>query len=135
MLFILSDEDAYSSAEVAKRMRERHNSEHIPVIFITAMTGDDTRLKRLELGTIDFVTKPIDPHALIPRVRNFMRYVELRRRLQSDYDTMLENARLREDVERITRHDLKGPLAGTIGMAQSLAEDGLPPPLKLNSFA
>jgi hypothetical protein len=109
--------------EVAKRMREHPNSEHIPVIFVTAMTGDDARLKGLELGAVDFVTKPINPNVLIPRVRNFMRYVELHKQLQYDYDAMLDNARLREDIEHITRHDLKGPLGGLIGLAQSLAED------------
>jgi hypothetical protein len=109
--------------EVAKRMREHPNSEHIPVIFVTAMTGDDARLKGLELGAIDFVTKPIDPNVLIPRVRNFMRYVELRSQLQNDYDAMLENARLKEDVEHITRHDMKGPLAGLLGLAQAMGED------------
>jgi CheY-like chemotaxis protein len=110
--------------EVAKRMREHPGSEHIPVIFVTAMTDNDTRLKGLELGAVDFVTKPIDPDVLIPRVRNFMRYVELHKQLQDDYDSMLENARLREDVEHITRHDLKNPLSGVIGLIQSLAEDG-----------
>jgi PleD family two-component response regulator len=58
-------------------------SEHIPVIFVTTMTGEDARLKGMELGTVDFVTKPIDPHALQIRIRNFMRYVELHRRLQA----------------------------------------------------
>jgi len=36
---------------------------------------------------------------------------------------MLELARLREDVEHITRHDMKGPLAGVIGLVQALADD------------
>ncbi|MBI5589743.1 MAG: response regulator [Deltaproteobacteria bacterium] len=110
--------------EVARQMREHPMSETIPVIFVTAMTGDDARMRGLELGAVDFVTKPIDPEVLKPRVRNFLRYVELRKQLQSDYDAMLENARLREDVEHITRHDLKCPLAGMIGLVQALAEDG-----------
>jgi len=109
--------------EVARRMREHPTSEAIPVIFITAMTGEDARLKGLELGAVDFVTKPIDPHVLKPRVRNFMRYVKLHKQLQADYDGMLELARLREDVEHITRHDMKGPLAGVIGLVQALADD------------
>ncbi|MDD5175161.1 MAG: response regulator [Sterolibacterium sp.] len=109
--------------EVARRMREHPMSETIPVIFVTAMTGEDARLKGLELGAVDFVTKPIDPEVLKPRVRNFLRYVELHKQLQANYDEMLEAARLREDVERITRHDIKGPLAGVIGLAQSLADD------------
>lgn len=74
------------------------------------------------LGAVDFVTKPIDPDSLKVRVRNFMRYVELHRQLQSDYDSMMETERLKEDVERITRHDMKGPLAGVIGLVQGLAE-------------
>jgi signal transduction histidine kinase len=52
-----------------------------------------------------------------------MRYVEVHRQLQTDYDGMIELAHLRDDVEHITRHDLKGPLAGVIGLIQALADD------------
>jgi CheY-like chemotaxis protein len=109
--------------EVARLMRQHPTSEAIPVIFVTAMTGDDARLKGLELGAVDFVSKPIDPNVLKPRVRNFMRYVALHKRLQADFDGMLELARLREDVDNITRHDMKGPLAGVIGLVQAMADD------------
>jgi hypothetical protein len=77
----------------------------------------------MELGAVDFVTKPIDPDSLKLRVRNFMRYVELHKQLQANYDGMLELARLREQVENITRHDMKGSLAGVIGLVQTLAYD------------
>jgi len=109
--------------EVAQKMREHPSSETIPIIFVTAMDTEDARLRGLELGAVDFVTKPIDPNALVPRVRNFLRYVELHKQLQADYDGMLDAAKLREDVEHITRHDMKGPLAGVIGMVQALVED------------
>jgi len=92
------------------------------VIFVTAMTDDAARLKGMELGAVDFVTKPIDPDSLRVRVKNFMRYVELHRQLQADYDDMMAMERLKEDVERITRHDMKGPLAGVIGLVQHLSE-------------
>ena len=59
----------------------------------------------------------------MPRVQNFMRYVKLRQNLQADYDGMLALAHLREDVERITHHDMKGPLAGVIGLTQALVKD------------
>ncbi|OIQ84153.1 chemotaxis protein CheY [mine drainage metagenome] len=109
--------------EVARRMREHPSSETIPVIFVTAMTGENERQKGLELGAVDFVTKPIDPDALKLRVHNFMRYVGLRKQLQANYDGMLELARLREQVDHISRHDMKGPLAGVIGLVQALAYD------------
>ena len=106
--------------EVARRMREHPNAENVPIIFVTALSEDESRLQGLGLGAVDFISKPINPAQLKLRVDNFMRYVELRRRLQADYDNMLEMARLREDVEAITRHDIKGPLAGVIGMVQAL---------------
>lgn len=110
--------------EVFKRMREHPNSEHIPVIFVTAMTSEEAFLKGLGLGAIDFVTKPIDPDVLKLRVRNFMKYVELYRRLQDDCDSMIEKAKLQEEVEHIVRHDIKGPLAGMIAIAQNMASEG-----------
>jgi two-component system sensor histidine kinase/response regulator len=109
--------------EVARRMREHPTSETIPVIFVTSLTGEDARLWGLELGAVDVVTRPIDPDVLKVRVRNFMRFVEQRKQLQADYDDMLELARLREDVEHITRQDMKAPLADVIGLVQALADD------------
>jgi hypothetical protein len=106
---------------VAQQLRAHPASEHIPVIFVTAMTGEDARLKGMELGAVDFVTKPIDPDALKIRVRNFMRYVELHRQLQADYDGMMAAEKLKDDVASITRHDMKAPLAGVIGIVQNLA--------------
>ena len=109
--------------EVAKAMREHPNSQTIPIIFVTAMVAADARLKGLDLGAVDYITKPIDPETVKLRVRNFLRYVQLRRNLQAEFDSMLETAQLREDVERITRHDLKAPLAGVLGLVQALVED------------
>ncbi|KQW87046.1 two-component system sensor histidine kinase/response regulator [Massilia sp. Root418] len=110
--------------EVARRMRQHPNAENVPIIFVTALTSDAARTEGMTLGAVDFVTKPIDPFQLKLRVANFMRYVELRRQLQADYDNMLAMARLRDDVEAMTRHDLKGPLAGAIGILQALIDAG-----------
>ncbi|WP_457425569.1 ATP-binding response regulator [Roseateles sp. P5_E7] len=109
--------------EVARRMREHPSSQAIPIIFITTLDTADARLQGLDLGAVDFISKPVDPATLKPRVRNFMRYVQLRKDLQAQVDGMVEAAQLREDVERITRHDIKGPLAGALGVLQALLED------------
>jgi CheY-like chemotaxis protein/nitrogen-specific signal transduction histidine kinase len=47
----------------------------------------------------------------------------LAERLQQQNAALAENARLREDVERMSRHDLKTPLNSIIGVARLLAED------------
>lgn len=120
--------------EVAKLMREHPNSETIPVIFVTAMTSADARLKGLDLGAVDYITKPIDPEVLKPRVRNFIRYVQMRKNLQSEYDSMVETAQLREDVDQITRHDMKGPLAGILGLIQGMMDDKNSTPKQIEQF-
>jgi DNA-binding response OmpR family regulator len=110
--------------EVTRRLREHPNSQHIPVIFITALASKDARIKGLDLGAVDVVTKPIDPDILKMRVRNFMRYVELHKQLQSDHDAMLENVRLRDVIGSITRHDLKVPLTGIVHLIETMLENG-----------
>jgi two-component system sensor histidine kinase/response regulator len=109
--------------EVVRRMREQPDQASIPVIFVTDLTEDEARIKGLELGAVDFLAKTADPKLLRSRVRNFIRFVNMRRQLQADYDLMLDAAQMREDVENITRHDLKGSLAGIVGMVQGLAND------------
>lgn len=109
--------------EVIRRMREHPTSENIPVIFVTALTSPEGRTKGMELGAVDYVTKPVDPETLRLRVRNFMRYVNVQRQLQASYDDMLEMSRLREQVEHMARHDLKGPLAGAIGILQNVLSE------------
>lgn len=109
--------------EVAQALRAHPSSEHIPIIFVTALNDEASRIRGMELGAVDFVTKPIDPEMLRIRVSNFIRYVDLHRGLQADYDKMMEVARLKEEVEHIARHDIKGPLAGMLGLAQGLIDD------------
>lgn len=52
--------------------------------------------------------------------------VNMWRELQADCDDMVESARLREDVDQITRYDLRSPLAGAIGLVQRLTKP-IPP--------
>lgn len=113
-----------SGFEVLQRMREHPTSENIPVIFITAKSEETDRSLGLELGAVDYITKPIDPATLKLRVRNFMHFVSMRRQLQASFDDMMELSRLREHVERITRHDTKGPIAAAMGLVQEIIDEG-----------
>ena len=48
-------------------------TQHIPVIMVTALDQPSDRVKGLEAGADDFLTKPVDDIALITRVRNLAR--------------------------------------------------------------
>jgi CheY-like chemotaxis protein len=109
--------------EVVRQLHAQAETAQIPVIFITGDDNEDAKVKGMELGAVDFVLKSSDPKALRARVRNFIKYIDMRRQIQADFDAMLDAAMVREDVENTTRHDIKGSLAGIVGMVHSLAED------------
>ena len=70
---MMPDMDGY---EVCKKLKEDENTENIPVIFVTAMTGEEDEAKGFALGAVDYITKPINPDLVRARVRN---HLELKR--------------------------------------------------------
>lgn len=66
----LPDIDGY---EVCRRIRARRRTEHVPIIFLTERRERSDRLAGLELGAVDYITKPFDVQELRLRVRNVLR--------------------------------------------------------------
>ena len=62
--------------EVCKRLKADEATEHIPVIFVTALTDAEDEAKGLSLGAMDYITKPFNPELVRARVRN---HLELKR--------------------------------------------------------
>src|SRR3989339_2222533 len=56
--------------EVLKKIREDRNTSDIPVVMITALREVEDRVKALEAGCDDFISKPIDKTELQARVRS-----------------------------------------------------------------
>ena len=59
-----------SGLEILGLIRGDPELSHLPVLILTASTDAETRRTALELGATDFLTKPVDPSELVPRVRN-----------------------------------------------------------------
>ena len=66
----LPDIDGY---EVCRQLRTHRRTEHVPVMFLTEKQGRGDKLTGLELGAVDYVTKPFDIQELRLRVRNILR--------------------------------------------------------------
>ena len=65
----MPDMDGY---EVCRRLRENEITRKIPVIFITAMTDEEDEKKGLELGAVDYITKPFRPSIVHARLKNHL---------------------------------------------------------------
>lgn len=91
--------------EVCKRIKADPKTSHIPVVMVTALDGPADRVKGLQAGADDFLTKPVQDTALFARVRSLVRLKvtmdEMRNR--RDTGTMLgledDNASGDEDDE------------------------------------
>ena len=59
--------------EVYKKIRENEVHKDIPIIFLTAKSGEIDEIKGLELGASDYIQKPISPKKLIARVKSNLR--------------------------------------------------------------
>src|SRR5919106_797564 len=59
--------------EVCRRLKANPKTHHIPVIMVTALDQPSDRVRGLEAGADDFLTKPVSDIALIARVRSLVR--------------------------------------------------------------
>ena len=62
-----------SGMEVCRILRSRTDAQHVPIIMLTAKTGEQDRVNGLELGADDYVTKPFSLRELTARVRAVLR--------------------------------------------------------------
>ncbi|MEE4355631.1 MAG: hybrid sensor histidine kinase/response regulator [Desulfococcaceae bacterium] len=116
--------------EVCRRLKSDPETRHIPVIFITAMSEMENEEKGLRMGAIDYITKPVSPPIVRARVRNHLnlklameKISGQKVKIEEQNRELKQAARFRENVERITRHDVKTPLNSIIGFSQLLVND------------
>ena len=73
--------------DVCRRLKNDPTTAHVPVVLVTALDQPGDRVKGLEAGADDFLTKPVDEVALVARVRSLARLKlvidELRKRAES----------------------------------------------------
>jgi len=62
---MMPDMDGY---EVLRRIRQHPPTANIPVIFLTALAAPQDERLGLELGAIDYLTKPVDPEQVVQRI-------------------------------------------------------------------
>jgi two-component system cell cycle response regulator len=81
--------------EVCRQLKLNPATHHIPVVMVTALDQPSDRVKGLEAGADDFLTKPVSDIALIGRVRSLVRLKmmtdELRMRARTSKEIGIEN--------------------------------------------
>jgi len=64
-----------SGIEVCRQLRKSEHTSHVPIIMLTAREAEDDRVRGLEIGADDYLTKPFSPRELLARVVAVLRRV------------------------------------------------------------
>ena len=67
--------EGVTGIEVCRRLRRRTSTAHVPIIMLTARGEESDRIRGLETGADDYVTKPFSPRELLARVGAVLRRV------------------------------------------------------------
>ena len=90
-----------SGYEVCRKVRDNPATAMLPVVMVTALDPVQERVKGIEAGADDFLTKPINQPEMLARVRSLLRVKELWDRL-ADLNATLER-RVHEQVTQLER--------------------------------
>ncbi|MCP4103290.1 MAG: response regulator [Lentisphaerae bacterium] len=108
---VMPDMDGY---EVCQQLKADERTRDIPVIFLSTLDDVSDKIKAFSIGGVDYITKPFKEEEVLARVQTHLELKHAREKLKQQNLELIEAARLREDIERITRHDLKTPLSTII---------------------
>jgi signal transduction histidine kinase len=97
--------------ELAELMRGTERTRGIPIVFVTAAGRDmDYAFRGYESGAVDFLHKPLDPHAVRSKVGVFVDLARQRGRLLAMQEELARAVRMRDDFLSMISHELRNPL-------------------------
>jgi len=111
--------------EVCGWIRERDATALLPVVMVTALNSTEEKVRALELGADDFLSKPINRMELSAKVRALLRVRSLQEALGRKNEELRRAHALRESLVQMIVHDLKNPLTGIQAAIELMMESHL----------
>jgi signal transduction histidine kinase len=108
--------------EVCRRIKRDPRTSGIPVIFVTALNDITDRVKGIEAGGDDFLTKPHNRMVLGARVRSLLKLKAATDALEESYRKLRELEKVRDDLMKMIVHDLKTPLTSVLATLEMVGD-------------
>src|SRR3982751_5799103 len=115
-------DDRSTGFEVCRRLKRDPRTERIPVIFVTALNDTTDRVKAIEAGGDDFLTKPHNRLVLGARVRSLLKLKAATDSLEDTLRKLREVEKMRDDLMKMIVHDLKTPLTSVLASMEMLID-------------
>lgn len=113
--------------EVCRRLKRDSRTSRIPVIFVTALNDTTDRVKGIEAGGDDFLTKPHNRLVLGARVRSLLKLKAATDALEDSYRKLRELEKVRDDLMKMIVHDLKTPLTSVLATLEMVGDGDFGP--------
>jgi len=123
----LGVDDRQTGFEVCRRIKRDPRTKSIPVIFVTALSDTTDRVKAIEAGGDDFLTKPHNRLVLGARVRSLLKLKAATDALEDSYRKLREVEKMRDDLMKMIVHDLKTPLTAVLATTEMLRDGDFGP--------
>jgi two-component system, sensor histidine kinase and response regulator len=123
----LGVDDRSTGFEVCRRIKRDPRTKSIPVIFVTALSDTTDRVKAIEAGGDDFLTKPHNRLVLGARVRSLIKLKAATDALEESYRKLREVEKMRDDLMKMIVHDLKTPLTAVLATTEMLRDGDFGP--------
>jgi signal transduction histidine kinase len=114
---VMPNMDGFETCHHLKAGKETQN---IPVIFMTALSDVENKIKAFEVGGVDYVTKPFEYQEVMNRVKTHLTIQNLKRELELYNDK-------RDDFFGTVARDLKTPLNSIVSYAELLRDENNSP--------
>jgi signal transduction histidine kinase len=118
----LGVDDRSTGFEVCRRIKRDPRTKSIPVIFVTALNDTTDRVKAIEAGGDDFLTKPHNRLVLGARVRSLIKLKAATDSLEDTLRKLREVEKMRDDLMKMIVHDLKTPLTSVLATLEMLID-------------
>jgi signal transduction histidine kinase len=127
--------------ETCERIKQEPDLEKIPILFLSAMGTTEHKVRALQVGGVDYVSKPFQKEELLARVRTHVELSHLRRNLEREvanktesiqslfealqlaYEKAQQASILKSQFLRNISHEFRTPMNIVLGMLEMLLEE------------
>jgi two-component system, sensor histidine kinase and response regulator len=115
--------------ETCTALKNNPDTADIPIIFMTALTETQEKVRAFELGAVDYLTKPFEHAELLARVSTHITISRLRLDLEKRNRQLEDLNRLKNEFMGMAAHDVRNPLTSVLACGDLIdaIADSAPP--------